>query len=99
MDYSGKWVVFHDEKLAGYYETSEDALNDATARFGRGPYLIRRVGSQPAVYYLPTPALNDDCWDDNGNPDLAKWAQQPRPVMFYRPRIVYPEGYWDDGRC
>ncbi len=47
LDYFGKWVVFYDEALAGSYETSEDAVNDAMTRFGRGPYLIKQVGEPP----------------------------------------------------
>ena len=46
-DYFGKWVVFHDEDLAGSFSSFEQALEDATIRFGRGPYLIRRVGQGP----------------------------------------------------
>ena len=46
-DYFGKWVVFHDEELAGLYDSFEEASQDATIRFGRGPYLIRRVGQGP----------------------------------------------------
>ena len=54
LDHFGKWVVFHNEKLAGSYETSHDAANDAMERFGRGPYLIRQVGLQPVVVWRPT---------------------------------------------
>ena len=52
-EHFGKWVVFHNEKLAGSYETSHDAANDAMERFGRGPYLIRQVGLQPTVVWRP----------------------------------------------
>lgn len=41
---AGKWVVFHNEQLAGSYDEFEDAAVDAIKRFGRGPYLIRKVG-------------------------------------------------------
>ncbi len=40
-----KWVVFHDQKLQGTYDSFEDAAANAVERFGRGPYLIRRVGA------------------------------------------------------
>ena len=46
-DHFGEWVVFHDEQLAGTYESFEDAAADAVRRFGRGPYLIRQVGAPP----------------------------------------------------
>ena len=45
-DYFGKWVVFHNGELAGSYESFEKAAEDAVDRFGRGPYLIRRVGGR-----------------------------------------------------
>ena len=43
----GKWVIFYDEELAGSYDDFEDAAIDAIKRFGRGPYLIRKVGQGP----------------------------------------------------
>ena len=55
MDYFGKWVVVHDEELVGTYDESEDAANDAIQRFGRGPYLIRKVGAPPLT--LPASIL------------------------------------------
>lgn len=54
-DYFGKWVVVHDEELVGTYETFSDAADVAVRRFGRGPYLIRRVGAGPLR--LPASAL------------------------------------------
>ena len=46
-DHFGEWVVFHNQELVGTYESFEDAAGDAVRRFGRGPYLIRRVGEGP----------------------------------------------------
>ena len=54
-DYFGRWVVFHDEKMVGDYESFEEAADDAIRRFGRGPYLIRRVGEPPTT--LPASLL------------------------------------------
>ena len=48
-DHLGEWVVFHDEQCAGIYPTFEDAADDAIARFGAGPYLIREVGASRVV--------------------------------------------------
>ena len=48
-DHLGEWVVFHDEQCAGIYPTFEDAAEDAIARFGAGPYLIREVGASQVV--------------------------------------------------
>ena len=54
-DHFGKWVVVHGEALVGTYEDFQDAAADAVQRFGRGPYLIRRVGSPPLT--LPASVL------------------------------------------
>ena len=54
-DYFGKWVVFHDEELIGTYPSFGAAADDAVQRFGRGPYLIRRVGRGPLA--LPASIL------------------------------------------
>ena len=59
IDYFGEWVVVHDSKVAGTYESFESAAEDAVARFGRGPYLIRRIGASapplPASFALRGP--------------------------------------------
>jgi hypothetical protein len=54
----GKWVLFHDESFVAVYDSFETAAEDAVRRFGRGPYLIRQVGSPPlalpaSVMYQP----------------------------------------------
>ena len=56
MDHFGKWVVVHDEELVGTYEDFQDAAEEAIRRFGRGPYLIRRVGEGPVT--LPYIAMH-----------------------------------------
>ena len=55
LEHLGKWVVVHDEKLAGTYDSFEVAADNAVQRFGRGPYLIKRVG-QPQLT-LPASVL------------------------------------------
>lgn len=44
----GKWVVIRDQQLVGLFESFERAAEEAVAKFGRGPYLIRQVGA-PAL--------------------------------------------------
>jgi hypothetical protein len=48
-EHLGEWVVFHDRQLAGFYPTMERAAEEAVRRFGRGPYLIRQIGSPPVT--------------------------------------------------
>ena len=62
-DHFGKWVVFYGGELVDTYESSEEAAVDAVSRFGRGPYLIRRVGAPPvrlpaSVWYRQATATN-----------------------------------------
>lgn len=45
----GKWVVVHDGELVSPYDSFEAAAGEAVRRFGRGPYLIRQVGSPPVT--------------------------------------------------
>jgi hypothetical protein len=57
--HSGKYVVFRGEELVGVYDTLDLAAAEAVRLFGRGPYLIRRVGAPPitlpaSVIYYPT---------------------------------------------
>ena len=54
-DHFGEWVVVHDGELFGAYSDFEDAAVDAVRNFGRGPYLIRRVGEGPIT--LPASLL------------------------------------------
>lgn len=44
MDHRGEWVIIHDGKLIGTYLLFDNAAENAVKKFGRGPYLIRRVG-------------------------------------------------------
>ena len=43
----GKWVLVHDAKLVGIYDSFEKSAEDAVGRFGKGPYLIHQVGAPP----------------------------------------------------
>jgi hypothetical protein len=45
----GKWVLVHDLELIGVFDSFESAAQDATRKFGRGPYLIRQVGAPPVT--------------------------------------------------
>ena len=54
-DHAGEWVVLHGEHVIGTYDDFQDAATDAVRRFGRGPYLIRRVGAPPIT--LPSSVM------------------------------------------
>lgn len=40
-------MIVRDESPVGTFLDSQDAAAEAVRRFGRGPYLIRRVGAPP----------------------------------------------------
>ena len=45
--YLGRWILIHGGQLIGDFSGFEEAADHALAKFGRGPYLIRKVGEQP----------------------------------------------------
>ena len=45
----GRWVVFHNAKRVGLFDTFETAAVQAVKLYGRGPYLIRQVGAPPVA--------------------------------------------------
>jgi hypothetical protein len=49
----GKFVVFHDGKFIGSFDTLDNAAHEAVIKFGQGPYLIRKVGEADN---MPMPA-------------------------------------------
>ena len=51
----GEWVIIHNRELVDVYDSFELAAKDAVRRFGRGPYLIRKVGDPPLI--LPVSVL------------------------------------------
>ena len=59
----GKWALIYERELIAIFDTFDDAAQHAVAKFGRGPYLIRKIGSHsvtlPAsVMYGPFHAVN-----------------------------------------
>lgn len=48
-----KYVVFHNGKFVEAFDTFNGATREAVRQFGRGPYLIRQVGSDRS---MPMPA-------------------------------------------
>jgi len=43
----GEWVLVYKENLIGVYRSFDEAAQFAVQEFGRGPYLIRKVGAPP----------------------------------------------------
>jgi hypothetical protein len=59
----GKWALVHDRQLVGTYAAFDDAAKEAVHRFGRGPYLIRQVGS--ASISLPASVMYNPVHGNN----------------------------------
>jgi hypothetical protein len=62
-DHLGKWVLFYNRELIDFFDNFDDAAKLAVERFGKGPYLIRRIGAHtvtlPAsVMYGPLHAVH-----------------------------------------
>ena len=51
----GKWVVFKGATRVAIHDSFNEAAEDAVSKFGRGPYLIRRIGEPPIV--MPVSAI------------------------------------------
>jgi hypothetical protein len=68
----GKWVVFHDGKLAGIYDGFEAAAEEAVRRFGRGPYLIRQVGAPQVT--LPASVIYHPAYGKDDTMRFQQWA-------------------------
>lgn len=45
IDFLGMWALVHDETLIGTFDSFEEPAAYAVTNFGRGPYLIRKIGS------------------------------------------------------
>ncbi len=46
-DHLGAWVLIHDGHVVSFFESFEIAADAAVKRFGNGPFLIRKIGSEP----------------------------------------------------
>lgn len=55
IEHLGEWVVVHGGKVIGTYDDFQEAAGTAVERFGRGPYLIKRIGEPPLT--LPASLL------------------------------------------
>lgn len=42
-NHKGKFVLMHGEILCGTYDTAENAYNEGVKRFGREPFLIKKL--------------------------------------------------------
>jgi hypothetical protein len=48
--YEGKFVVIHGEEFCGAFDTAENAYGEGVKRFGREPFLVKKVSVKEEVY-------------------------------------------------
>jgi hypothetical protein len=48
----GKYVLIHEDDVAGFWDTYEDALQAGYERFGLKPFLVKRVQAVETVQYF-----------------------------------------------
>jgi hypothetical protein len=51
----GKWALVYRKALVDVFENFDAVAAEAVRRFGRGPYLIRQIGSRAVT--LPTSVM------------------------------------------
>lgn len=49
-NHEGKFVLIRGEDLVGTYDSAENAYAEGVRRFGREPFLVKRVTAQEEVY-------------------------------------------------
>ena len=54
-EHFGKWALVYGRDLIGTYDSFDAAATYAVSKFGRGPYLIREIGSPPVI--IPASAM------------------------------------------
>jgi hypothetical protein len=50
----GKWALVHDRELIAVFDEFDNAAIEAVRQFGRGPYLIRQIGTAPITLSAAT---------------------------------------------
>ncbi len=48
----GKFVVISDDKIAGFWETYEDALQAGYEKFELKPFLVKRIQAAEQIQYF-----------------------------------------------
>jgi hypothetical protein len=48
--HEGKFVVIHGEDFIGAFDSAENAYSAGVVRFGRDPFLVKKVTAQEEVY-------------------------------------------------
>jgi hypothetical protein len=49
-NHAGKFVLIREEEFIGAYDSAENAYAEGVKRFGREPFLVKKVTEQDEVY-------------------------------------------------
>lgn len=49
-NHEGKFVLMHGDEFLGAYDTAENAYAEGVKRYGRDPFLVKKVSQQEEVY-------------------------------------------------
>jgi hypothetical protein len=44
--HAGKFALIHEAEFLGAFDTAENAYGEGVAKFGRGPFLVKRIQEQ-----------------------------------------------------
>ena len=48
--YEGKFALIHGEEFVGAFDSPDNAYQEGIKRFGKEPFLVKRVSQQEEVY-------------------------------------------------
>jgi hypothetical protein len=60
LEHEGKFVVIHGDRVAGIWQTYDDALKAAYAEFKLDPFMVKQILAVEPVHYVTrgTPACH-----------------------------------------
>jgi hypothetical protein len=50
QNYAGKFALIHEDEFIGAFDTAENAYESGVAKFGKSPFLVRKISQEPEVY-------------------------------------------------
>ncbi len=48
--HSGKFALIHGEELVGTFDSADNAYSEGVKRFGKDPFLVKRISETEEVY-------------------------------------------------
>ena len=50
QNYSGKFALIHEDQFIDAFDTAENAYEAGVSKFGKSPFLIKKISQEPEVY-------------------------------------------------